>query len=200
MSDGGESETPFDGQALPIMDSLDLDNPFWQFSITVYASEPVRDVCLQSQDRHGVDVNLLLLCCWLGFAGVRLDGKGLRRLDLLVDGWRKEVIAPIRTLRRRLADAIGPMGPHLTQPLRQDVKDVELQAERIQQALLFRALENLPGRDARNAERSGVARINLTVYLRDILGIDDLSVLKTTVEAMVIACRDVLEGDDDDNA
>ena len=193
MMDGEPTGGPFDNQAPGAEDAIELDNPFWRFSLTVYGEESVQEVSLRAQDSFGADVNLMLLCCWVGFSGVRLDEKGVRRLDRLVDGWRREVIGPVRDVRRRLADAVGPMAPQVTKAFRETVKGAELQAEQIQQAVLFRALETLPGRDARQAERSGVARMNLTVYLRDIRGIDDAAVLRDLVETMVLGCRDRLE-------
>lgn len=198
MSDGESSDQPFESPVPMGEDAVELDNPFWRFSLSVYRAQAVRETSLEAQDRFGADVNLMLLCCWIGFSGVMLDEKGLRRLDRLVDGWRREVVDPIRTVRRRLADAIGPMAPQLTKALRDDVKGVELRAEQVQQAVLYRALETLPGRDARLAERSGVARMNLTVYLRDVREIEDTAVLKDIVESMVLSCRDTLENDDDD--
>ncbi len=198
MSDGESSDQPFESPVPMGEDAVELDNPFWRFSLSVYGAQAVRETSLEAQDRFGADVNLMLLCCWIGFSGVMLDEKGLRRLDRLVDGWRREVVDPIRTVRRRLADAIGPMAPQLTKALRDDVKGVELRAEQVQQAVLYRALETLPGRDARLAERSGVARMNLTVYLRDVREIEDTAVLKDIVESMVLSCRDTLENDDDD--
>lgn len=198
MSESDRPDIPPGDGVVPMADNLPMDNPFWRFSLSVYGTKPVQDVCLDAQERFGADVNLMLLCCWLGFSGVKLDSKGLKRLDQLVDGWRREVIDPVRTLRRRLVDSIGPMGPHATKPLRDDVKALELQAEQIQQAVLFKALETLPGRDARQAERSGVARLNLTVYLRDIRGITDLPVLRDVVETTILGCREELERDDDE--
>ena len=199
MIDGEDPIRPADETSFgPDMEPLALDNPFWRFSLSVYSSQQVRETCLDAQDRHGVDVNLMLLCCWVGFSGVRLDSAGLKRLDRLVEGWRKEVIGPIRTVRRRLSEAVGPMGPEVTTGLRDDVKDAELKAEQIQQAVLFRALETLPGRDARHAERSGVARMNLTVYLRDVRGVGDTAVLKQIVETTVLGCRDELEKEEDE--
>jgi len=200
MTDETGPELSVEGLPPSAVESLELDNPFWQFSLSAYRSPSVREACLSTQDRYGADVNLMLLCCWVGFSGVRLDGAGVKRLDRLVEGWRKEVIGPIRAVRRRLSEAVGPMGPQVTGRFRADIKAAELQAEQIQQAVLFRALETLPGRDARNAERSGVARINLTVYLKEVRGIEDKAVLMEIVEATVLGCRDELEKDEDETA
>ena len=45
------------------------DHPFWDFSLRVYGSEGVPEACLVLQERHGIDVNVLLYCFWLGASG-----------------------------------------------------------------------------------------------------------------------------------
>lgn len=47
---------------------LEPENPFWRFSCAVYAAPGVAQACLELQDTHGADVNLLLLAAWLGAA------------------------------------------------------------------------------------------------------------------------------------
>ena len=42
------------------------DSPFWNFSLRLYARAGVPDACLALQARHGIDVNLLFCCLWLG--------------------------------------------------------------------------------------------------------------------------------------
>ena len=39
-------------------------SPFWRFSLDFYRRPGVPEVCLQLQDAHGVDVNLLLFALW----------------------------------------------------------------------------------------------------------------------------------------
>lgn len=175
-----------------------LDNPFWSFSVTVYEEATVRDACLDLQDRDGADVNLLLLTCWLGFLGVRLDSKGIERLDRLVSPWRGEAVQPLRALRRRLKAPLGPVGPDLAADVRQLIGKAELEAERLQQAVLYRALETLPGTDARGAERSGVARLNLNTYLGWVTGSATSGETRAALEALIGGCRLVLDGPDED--
>ena len=38
------------------------DNPFWNYSLALYARAEVAKTCLALQDRLGLDVNLLLFC------------------------------------------------------------------------------------------------------------------------------------------
>ena len=59
------------------------ETPFWQFSGAVYAHPGVAEACLDLQDRHGLDVNLLLFCAWAGVQGRVFDGGDLGLLFTL---------------------------------------------------------------------------------------------------------------------
>lgn len=137
------------------------DNPFWDFSLTVYARSGVAEACLALQDRHGLDVNLLLFCLWAGTGGRRLAAADLDGLAAAVDDWQRQVVRPLRALRVRLKsqDAVERA---LSEPLRQEIKRQELLAERIEQLLLFRAL---PGAATVEGGSSALAADNLAVYL-----------------------------------
>ncbi len=115
------------------------DNPFWDFSLAVYGRAGVGEACVALQDRHGLDVNLLLLCCWAATRGRGLDAAELSRLVAAVAGWQREVVRPLRGVRRWLkSQAVGAAGA--ARALRAAVKAQELEAERIEQLLLFEAL------------------------------------------------------------
>ena len=43
-----------------------MSQPFWNFSIAIYSASAVQDECLNLQDQFGLDVNLVLLCAFLG--------------------------------------------------------------------------------------------------------------------------------------
>jgi uncharacterized protein (TIGR02444 family) len=79
-------------------------NAFWAFSLAFYAQPGVMPACLALQDRHGVDVNLALLCCWVGEP---LDAAALAEADALVAEWRTQVVQPLRAVRRLRCSAIN---------------------------------------------------------------------------------------------
>ena len=119
--------------------TTDSENPFWDFSLAVYGRPGVAEACLALQDRHGLDVNLLLLCCWVGAQGRVLDSVEAARLMAAVADWQRRVTRPLRQVRRRLKAMAGADAGRLG-ALRQGVKDCELAAERIAQDLLHDAL------------------------------------------------------------
>lgn len=110
----------------------------WSFCLSVYARPGVADACLTAQDTLGQDVPLLLWALWLG----RVHGHRLTRAELdqaraAVAGWRDSVVLPLRTLRRQLKTGPSPAPSPATEALRDRIKAAELEAERLQLALLL---------------------------------------------------------------
>lgn len=116
------------------------DTALWQFSLDVYARPGVDAACLSLQDRHGLDVNLLLLCVWAGHAGIRLSRADIATLAGKVDDWQTRVVQPLRAVRQWLKHQDAAPND-AAQSLRAGVKDQELAAEQLEQALLYDAVQ-----------------------------------------------------------
>jgi uncharacterized protein (TIGR02444 family) len=111
---------------------------FWRFSLAVYGAPGVAARLVELQDRHGLDVNLALLCAWLGWSGRgRVDMAFIERAERAVAGWRDEIVVPLRAARRALRGRDEPAG---AAALREEVKRAELEAERLAQRLLVAVL------------------------------------------------------------
>lgn len=108
----------------------------WSFSLSVYDAPGVADACLAAQDGHGADVNLLLWAAWLAAQGHLLTAEELAEAQAATDPWRDEVVRPLRAIRRRLKTGPAPAPDAITDPLRQQIKAAELEAERVQQQVL----------------------------------------------------------------
>src|SRR5262245_56379871 len=118
------------------MPGTNYDNSFWRFSLDVYAAPGVEAECLALQATHDVDVNLLLFCAWAGAQERwRLGAADVDRLSEAVRAWRETVVKPLRSARR----AIKTLRPQNTaaRNLRSRIAADELEAERIEQAMLF---------------------------------------------------------------
>lgn len=149
---------------------LQLDNAFWRFSCAVYAGAGVAEACLELQDRQGCDVNLLLLAVWLGACrGVELDGAGLDPAALPAEAgnaWDATVIRRLRDIRRGVKG--GGIGDPALSGFHRQLLAVELAAEQIRQAMLFRWAEARFPRGVRGpapgtARATALARANLAV-------------------------------------
>ncbi len=112
-----------------------MSNPFWEFSLGVYDREDVAAACLALQDRHGVDVNLVLYCAWAGSRGRILALAELISLMSVTRSWQADVIGPLRTVRRHLKSARA-----VPEQLRARIKAAELEAEAVEQQMLYDAL------------------------------------------------------------
>lgn len=120
------------------------DNPFWDYAVELYRRPGVEGACLELQARHGLDVNVVLLCCWLAGRGVAPDEPTLGRIAAAAESWQAAFVRPLRAVRSRLkadlADArpgsIPARWPELTSGLRQRALALEIDGERLEQLLL----------------------------------------------------------------
>lgn len=144
---------------------------FWDYSVALYGRPGVEAACLELQQRHRIDVNLVLLCLWLGERGTALDGEALARLCHAADRWQLEVVRPLRNLRRRLKsriadgepNSIAGDWPELATSVRERAIALEIDAEHLEQVHLGRVAAGLPA-----AARAGpaLAGANLRHYWR----------------------------------
>jgi uncharacterized protein (TIGR02444 family) len=150
---------------------------FWNFSLQLFAKPGVAPACVALQDGMGLDVNLLLYCCWHGRACRKLDEEDIRRAIASVEGWHRDVVQPLRAVRRRLKTGVPPITAGECEALRRKVNDLELESEHIAQV----ALEALP---APPAGRRPVVDVNLELYLQ-LMGRDSATTpeLQTLCEA-----------------
>ncbi len=121
--------------------SANDDTPFWRFSLAVYAADGVADECLELQESLGLDVNLLLFAAFAGAVeGIRLDAQDIAAAAALVEDWHADIVRTLRAVRRTLK----PMSLDEKDPLqgsaaalRAQVKAAELDAEKIEQTMLW---------------------------------------------------------------
>lgn len=121
------------------LDNLIMDNPFWQCSLTLWQNKSLQSQLLRLQNTQDYRVNLLLLAIWLG-----LEGKDLRahlhKLSEQVNTWHESIVAPIRQVRQALPKSL----PDAVASLKAQLQACELQAEQVEQALLFQYTQELP--------------------------------------------------------
>ncbi len=133
----------------------------WEFSLDFYARPGVSAALIELQDRAGLDVNLILFALWHGLTGRgRLDDERLAAADQAARAIQTEIIMPLRALRRRLrTDTDADI-----QRLRELIKALELDAEKIAQARLAGCAAP-PATDVDPVERLAAAGANLTLSL-----------------------------------
>lgn len=113
------------------------DHPFWDFSLRVYGSKGVPEACLVLQERHGIDVNVLLYCCWLGASGRGvLDDGEIATVRGTVEDWHRDVVRVVRAVRQRLKGGFGAAPVELSEPLRRRIAKIEVDLEHVEQLML----------------------------------------------------------------
>jgi uncharacterized protein (TIGR02444 family) len=147
-----------------------LDNPLWRFALAHYRRRGVAVACLALQDGAGIDVNLLMFALWHGASGRgQLGGTALSRLVRAVAAWQSNVVTPLRDLRRRLKPLTDdPALGLLMRPisgLRSDVKRLELEAERVELAMLYAMARPKIRSAVDTPTRNRAARQNVARYL-----------------------------------
>lgn len=110
----------------------------WDWALEVYARQPVAEACLNLQDGHGQNVPYLLWAAWAAGEGRSAD---LKQAARLMRDWDAEIGAPLRGVRRALKPPRPPVDDAAKDALRDAVKTVELQGERV----LLESLEAMTG-------------------------------------------------------
>ena len=118
-----------------------MSSDLWSFSLTTYAHPGVEQACLQLQSA-GVNVCLLLCGAWLGQRGVACDEQRLQQLRSVAASWDIDVVRPLRTLRTQWK--VGSTQDSDLHALREQVKALELEAERHLLLRLERAAQSWP--------------------------------------------------------
>lgn len=113
----------------------------WNFALELYAKQGVEQACLELQDA-GSDVCLLLTGAWLQRRGVRCLDERVHAVQELARSWQREVISPLRQTRRDWRTAAGEDTELAA--LREQIKKLELQAERVLLERLQALAENWP--------------------------------------------------------
>ncbi|MFB4392754.1 MULTISPECIES: TIGR02444 family protein [unclassified Pseudomonas] len=104
-----------------------MHDELWNHALALYARPGVENACLSLQELGG-DVCLLLCATWLQRRQVPASVLRAQELRDIAEPWQRNVIGPLRALRREWR---GPArGDVQLTTLRERVKTLELDAER----------------------------------------------------------------------
>ena len=98
----------------------------WDWAVRAYALDGVQDICLSLQDDDGQSVCLLLWAAWRG----SVDADDAEAAADVARSWHRTAIDPVRAVRRTLKKPVPDMEDTRRLALREEVKRVELSAER----------------------------------------------------------------------
>jgi uncharacterized protein (TIGR02444 family) len=141
-------------------------HPFWDFALDVYRRPGVSEACLELQEQHHLDVNLLLFVCWIGASGGGPRNRGeVARCQDAVAAWHDNVVRPLRGVRRALKGGIGPAPADLSEGLRRAIQAREIDAEHVEQLMLAATIQRPADVDRPLPNRLADASRNALTYL-----------------------------------
>jgi uncharacterized protein (TIGR02444 family) len=176
--------------------NLRLEGAHWSFAIGLYEQPEVAKACVLLQDRLGADVCLLLFVLFLAQKHrIILKQPDLGSLDDVIANWRREVISPLRSLRRRLKTGPNPAPDSATNTLLKTIKRAEIDAEQIELATLAQWFDMSPRASSRSSVDIAVVLDSLAVFFatrssdhRVATSPDVRAALKTITDAMALPC------------
>ncbi|WP_371232465.1 TIGR02444 family protein [Pseudomonas sp. QE6] len=127
-----------------------MSDDVWSYALKLYARPGVEPACLALQEA-GADVCLALAAAWLGSAGVAFSQARMDALDSVAQDWREDVIVPLRSLRQRWREA-AKQDTELA-PLRERIKQLELEAEKVLLERLESVAKDWPRGNAEDLSR-----------------------------------------------
>ncbi len=134
-----------------------VSDAFWEFSLSLYNRTGVADRLIKLQDEQGAYVNMVLFCCWCGKEGrMPLGETVFQEADRYLHKWRVEVVENLRGVRRKLKVGVVGVSRGLSDPLRDELKRLEIEAERVSQFVLASLAPNASGFGTKSTVRTAL--------------------------------------------
>ena len=141
------------------------DHPFWDYSIRVYRTDGVPAACLVLQEKHQIDVNVMLFCSWVGHSGHGvMNGDELTRTLDAVSQWHDDIVRALRAVRQHLKGGLPPAPESLSDALRRRILKLEVDCEHTEQLMLAGTLARKPDEALAPERRAADALANIANY------------------------------------
>ena len=129
-------------------------------------TEGVGEACLELQEAHQLDVNVLLYCLWFCHSGRgTLDREDMKVVTGAVSAWHHEVVRPLRAVRTRMKGGMQPAPLQLSDSLRRRIQKIEIDCEHTEQLMLAGSVIRETDRDRPISARAADAMDSLGHYL-----------------------------------
>ncbi|MDF1721281.1 MAG: TIGR02444 family protein [Minwuia sp.] len=170
-------------------------NELWDYATRVYGRGRAQEACLAMQDRHGLDVNVLMFCCWVASSGRgRFRDGELEHALQAVDRWHDHVIGNLHQLKLFLKGGVAPAPKTLSDDLRRVVVESELHAEHVEVLMLHTSLTRVGTGTFDRVQQIEDSLANLFRYFTLINVDTDDRDLSALIEILIAAFPDELPG------
>lgn len=163
------------------------DSAFWNYSIQIYQTPDVEQACLNLQNEFNADVNIILFCLWMGEQKRRLSLDEVLVLTLTSAPWQDAILKPLRNARKTMKQHIIAMPPELLDQTMCNMREMELNAEHMQQLELEKTLDlaNKPAEPDMSAVE--VTTGNLIMYFKQLESVSSLGDVNQEITALLNA-------------
>jgi len=145
---------------------------FWDFSLRLYSSDGVPEVCLRLQDALGLDVNIAFFCLWWSNPEAALLDQ--ERFDAIVRPaieWHNAVVLPTRAARKAVKAELTRLSGDESTGVYRKLLEIEIETEHAEQIILARSAEEQTRTRPRGSEVSSHrAARNIALYRRHLTG------------------------------
>ena len=109
------------------------DHPFWDYALEVYGREGMSPALIALQDRHTLDVNMMLLSLWVSHSGrgVLNDAEMAHVLQVSAN-WNPEIVCGLRRVRILLRDEVALVPKELSDAVRKHILALEIDCEHVE--------------------------------------------------------------------
>ena len=138
------------------------NHPLWEYSIDLYGHQPVALACLQLQDKHRMNVNVMLLICWLAKTGRgRLQVDDIQKLLHSIESWNRNITKKLRNLRRFIK---RNQRSAEYEAIKKDVQRHELAVEKMEQLFLLDGVYRHEAVERANLQKANDAISSFIAY------------------------------------
>lgn len=144
---------------------------FWDFSVRTYKCDGIAAICLSLQNRYGVDVNQLFFSCWYGFMYGEFSEETFTTVIEFSDEWASNIVIPLREVRTWMKPAVindDRIPTEAGDKLREQIKKVELESEKLQEQILESLVITQPMEDLNENQKKEAATKNIIRYLKEL--------------------------------
>ena len=112
--------------------SSEAARSLWDYASAIYSRPGVAESCLWFQDHCRGDVPIILFISWCSIRGVLVDQQLLVQVEQMVSAWHRDVVTPLRGLRRELKRDSKGIVQETVFAFREKLKALELEAEHLE--------------------------------------------------------------------
>ncbi len=150
---------------------------FWNYSTQIWSLPNIESGCLELQNHHNININILLYCCWAGENNLTLNEDNIQTLLKSAKPWQ-DIIEPLRKSRKVMQDSLIAIPADKRSQTVANISEMEINTEHMAQLALEKALKLASLKKADDKTNCQCSQHNIDTYINsadNICANDDVS-------------------------